>query len=315
MDLSNDFRWPSVTIVLLAREPGERELEAARLARAQTYPGSSALLLVDSSPDPTRPANRALEALCDRSMVVEAGSFHHSRTRNEAVAQVRTEVTVFLSSDAHPVGAGWLQALVRPIAQGQAEVSYGRQRPPTPDAEREATYGFLYPDEPHIKTKGAIAEQGFRALHFSDVSSAYLTETLREVPFPEDISIFQDAAIAKRLLDLGKRIAYVPDAQVLHAHPMSLSYMWNRYRGLGEVYERTGLLKDLQGDGHRSLVAEGLRVVRGLVPQGGLVQKGRSVSVSAVKAAAFAKGRRDARKRPPLTFEWTPEEGSRAIRR
>ena len=317
MSSGDDGRWPDVTTILLMREPGEREIETVRRARSQRYGGTHVLLAVDSSPDPDAENNVVIKDICDRYMRVQPESFHHARTRNEAVRNVDTPVTVFLSSDAQPVGETWLEAMVRPIADGDAEVSYGRQRPPEANDEREATYRYLYPDEPYVKTKASIAELGFRALHFSDVSSAYLTDTLRVVPFPEEISIFQDAAISKALLDAGKRIAYVPNAEVLHAHPMRWRYMWNRYRGLGEVYERIGLLDDLKAARSGGLRREGLSAVRRMVPRSGVnpLAFARACALGGVKAAAFAMGRRDARKRPPLTFEWTPEEGSKAIRR
>lgn len=306
-----------MTVVLLVRQPGQRELESLELVRKQEYPGRVFIHVIDSSPNAYEPPNRHMAAASDQWRSIPPSDFHHGRTRNLAVESVETEIVVFLSSDAHPVGPQWLTALVEPVASGAAEVSYGRQRSPDPDPEREAAYGFLYPDEAQIKSKASIREMGVRALHFSDVHSAYRTDVLREVPFPENIAIFQDAVIPKLLFDAGKRIAYVPDAEVLHAHPLTLRSMWHRFRGLGEVWQRAGLFDEIANEkGRVGFFKEGLKAVSHMVPRGSSPrQVARSLATGVVKAVAVAEGRRDAKRRPPLSLEWDERSGSRAVRR
>src|SRR5438874_4686956 len=137
---------PDVTVALLVHRPGEHEVQTAALIRSQRYPGRIHLLAIDSSPDPSRVPNRALQEASDHWEEIAPESFGHGTTRNRALDLCRTPIVAFLSQDAHPADEGWLRALVRPLVEQKAEASYGRQRSPTPDPEREATFGYLYPD-------------------------------------------------------------------------------------------------------------------------------------------------------------------------
>lgn len=312
----SSFDQPPLTVILLTREPGDREIRTAELVRGQDYAGDVTILVIDSSPDHNGPKNLQLAEIADRRLLVKPEEFHHSTTRNLGVEHTGTPIVVFLSSDAHPVNDRWLSELVRPLIEETAEVSYGRQRPPEADAEREATYSYLYPDEPHLKTKSSVAGKGIRAIHFSDVTSAYLTRILKEVPFPSEIPIFQDAAICKLVLDAGYRIAYVPTSEVYHAHPMTWRGMWARYRGLGEVYQRYGMFDEAAGSGG-SLVKDGFRSIGQMAPRFGKspIKTFRTLATFGIKALATAQGRRDARNKSPLGLDWSADGGSRAVRR
>ncbi|MFN2489107.1 MAG: glycosyltransferase family 2 protein [Actinomycetota bacterium] len=293
---------PDATVVLLAHEPGTREVETMELIRRQRYPGAILVNVIDSSPDPTGLFNRALREGADAWEAIPPHSFGHGSTRNRGLDACDTDVVVYLSQDAHPAGESWLSTLVEPLADGRAEASYGRQMSPEDDPEREGTYRFLYPEEAEIKTKGRIRELGLRTFHFSDVSSAFLTEILRTVRFPTDISTFEDVGIAKRLLDLGHRIAYVPQASVWHVHRLGVREMVKRYRDIGAIYERLGIFDELRRAGRGSLIAEGLRAARSVAPTAAASQErgsfGRLAApslVGGVKIAAVALGRWEAR--------------------
>lgn len=293
-DAPPEAGWPDVTVALLIHRPGPWEIETARIVRAQRYPARVVVQAIDSSPDSEAEANRALREASDRWEAIPPASFGHAATRNLAASRAETPVVAFLSQDAHPANDGWLEALVRPLHEGRAEASYGRQVSPQADAEREATFGYLYPEEPQIKTKGMVAELGLTTFHFSDVTSAFLTDVVRRVGFP-DVSIFEDVGIAKRLLDEGCRIAYEPDAVVVHSHPMGLRDLVGRYRQIGSVYETLGIFDELRASG-RSLVRDGLSTARGVAPRAsGPTAKVRSALVGGLKLAAVSYGRWETR--------------------
>jgi hypothetical protein len=283
---------PEATVVLLCFKPGPHELETVKLVRAQDYPNRISLLVIDSSPNPEEPTNRAIRAHADHWEAIPPESFQHGRTRNMALELCSTPVIAFLSLDAHPANATWLASLVRPLAEGRAEASYGCQRAPSYDAERQATFSFLYPEEPEIQFKARIPELGLRTFHFSDVTSAFLTEVVRRVRFPEDLVIGEDIGVAKRLLDLGLRTAYVPGAIVYHAHDYGPWQLIHRYRHLGSLLERIGVFDELRRQGRGSLLREGLRVTRALSPprSRGLRGRGKRYWVGALKAGGIAWG-------------------------
>lgn len=288
---------PDTTVVLLVHGPSERETRTAALVRAQAYPGNLQLLVVDSSPDVSGPANRALRDAADVWERIPPASFGHGRTRNVALDMCTTPVVAFLSQDANPADDRWLVNLVTPLAAGLAEASYGRQRVPDRNPEREATFGYLYPTSFEVKTKARVPELGIRTYHFSDVTSAFLADVARATRFPEDIPTFEDVGIAKRLLDAGHRVAYVPDAVVLHAHALGWRSMIARYRQIGAVYERLGIFADLRQATGRTLLSEGVRVSRAIAPSAEGRRTIQRAAVAGVKAGAVAWGRIDERRR------------------
>lgn len=288
--------WPDVTVVLLIHHPGAHELRTAELVRQQRYPGRVTIHMIESTPGPPSEWSQALERAADRWRVIRQDTFGHGVTRNDAANDATTPIVAFLSQDAHPADRDWLRALVEPLMDGRAEASYGRQVAPTPDPERQATFAHLYPEKPQIKTKGRVRELGLTTFHFSDVTSAFATEVVQRVGFP-DVSIFEDVAIAKRLLDAGCRIAYVPEALVYHAHRMGLREMIERYRQIGSVYERLGIFSEVRASG-RSLLREGIATARGVTPgRPGRARPVRSFALGALKLASVSCGRWEARSR------------------
>jgi len=266
--------------------------------RGQRYDGPVTIAAIDSSGDPSRPANVAYRAAVDTWEAIPPAQFGHGTTRNRAADACTTPFVVFLSQDAHPVGDGWLAALVQPLIAGTAVAAYGRQQAPPGDAEREATFSFLYPDQPEIKTKADVARMGLRTFHFSDVTSAFRTDVLRQVRFPEDLPTFEDIGVAKRLLDGGHALAYVPAAAVAHGDDMGTGRIVRRYRQIGAIYERLGIFRDLKQATGRGLVGAGLRTAGAVAPTGG--SRVKRVAVAALKGAAVALGRIESRLGRPL---------------
>jgi hypothetical protein len=177
--------------------------------------------------------------------------------------------------------------------------AYGRQQA-TGDltAERAATFSFLYPDEPEIKTKADVARMGLRTFHFSDVTSAFLTDVLREVRFPEDLPTFEDIGVAKRLLDRGDALAYVPTAAVAHGDDLDTGRIVRRYRQIGAIYERLGIFADLRQATGRGLLGAGLRTAGAVAPASG--SRVKRMAIAALKGAAVALGRLESRLGRPL---------------
>jgi rhamnosyltransferase len=265
--------------------------------RAQAYGAPVTIHAIDSSADPGAPRNRAIREAVDSWEAIPPAQFGHGATRNRAVDACTTPLVAFLSQDAHPVGDGWLAALVKPLVEGQAVAAYGRQQAPPGQAERAATFAWLYPDTPEVKTKADVARMGIRTFHFSDVTSAFVADVLREVRFPEDLPTFEDIGVAKRLLDRGHALAYVPDAVVVHGGPLDQARLFRRYRQIGAIYERLGIFADLKTATGKGLARSGLRTAGAVAPPGNPL---RRAAVAAVKAAGVAFGRVEARLRAGL---------------
>jgi len=226
---------------------------------------------------------------------IAPADFGHGKTRNRAADACTTPLIAYLSQDAHPVDDRWLSELTTPLIAGDAVAAYGRQRPPetiSAGGERAATFGFLYPEEPEIKTKDDVARMGLRAFHFSDVTSAFLTDVLQAVRFPEDVPTFEDIGVAKRLLDRGDAIAYVPSAVVAHGDALGGTGIVRRYRQIGAIYERLGIFSDLRRATGRGLARQGLSTAQAVSPGGNAAKR---AAIAGLKAAAVGVGRLEAK--------------------
>jgi len=284
-------RWPDASVILLIHNPGRYEATTVDLVRAQRYAGRVVLRVIDSSTDTGSSWNRAIRGIADEWEAIAPGAFGHGRTRNQALDATTTPIVAYLSQDAQPATEGWLESLVRPLVDGRADAAYGRQLSPAPDLERDATFTYLYPEQAEIKTKERIAELGLRTFHFSDVTSAFRTDVLRAVRFPE-IRIFEDVGVAKRLLDRGHRIAYVPEALVHHAHQMGVRQLVSRYWEIGATYERLGIFDELRNAGV-SLLHEGMSAAAGVsaTDHGSVVDRAKGVLLGGLKLASVTAGR------------------------
>jgi rhamnosyltransferase len=266
--------------------------------RAQAYDGPVTLHAIDSSADPTRPNNRQIRDDVDDWEAIPPADFGHGKTRNRAADACRSPLIAFLSQDAHPADDRWLAELVAPLAHGTAVAAYGRQIPPAGDEERAATFGFLYPETAELKTKADVARMGLRAFHFSDVTSAFVTDVLREVRFPEDLPTFEDIGVAKRLLDRGDTLAYVPTAAVIHGDRMAGGRLVLRYRQIGSIYERLGIFADLRRATGKGLIRQGMSTAGAVSPAAGGPL--RRLATAALKAGAVALGRVEAKLGRPV---------------
>jgi len=285
-------RWPDASVILLIHNPGSYEASTVDLVRSQQYAGRVVLRVIDSSGDPRSKWNRVIRGVADEWEAIAPSAFGHGRTRNRALDTTTTPIVAYLSQDAQPATDGWLESLVRPLVDGRADAAYGRQLSPTPDMERDATFTYLYPEAAEIKTKERIGELGLRTFHFSDVTSAFLTDVLRAVRFPNEIQIFEDVAVAKRLLDRGHRIAYVPEALVHHAHKMGVRQLVSRYWEIGATYENLGIFDELRNAGV-SLVHEGMSAAAGVsaTDHGSIVDRAKGLLLGGLKLASVTAGR------------------------
>jgi rhamnosyltransferase len=247
----------TVSIVFLTKNAGERFEGVLRAVENQSYAGDTETLVVDSgSTDGT--VERAESFGCE-VYHIEPDEFHHSRTRNFGASKSNGDVVVFLTQDATPKTAHWLENLVEPIATDQASVVYGRQIA-YPDAKPmdEFFYSYFYPDERRVLTASDASDPRrfyLQNVFVSDVTSAIDRDVWEQVQFRESVAMSEDKDFALRALREGHTVVYEPDAAVLHSHDYDLrSNLRRRYKD-GLAYAR------LASEGADEFVSDGIRYV------------------------------------------------------
>jgi len=171
--------------------------------------------------------------------------FHHARTRNFAASLGTGAVIVNLSSDAIPASDMWLQELTANFQDPAVGAVYGRQLPkPASRIERQVTFDTIYGEQRIVKDPACRAGSGYKFYHFSDVNSALRRNMWELIQYPESFKVFEDLAIAKRILDAGWKIVYEPEALVFHSHHFTPKQLFKRYYDIGYTLKRLGIWKE-----------------------------------------------------------------------
>jgi rhamnosyltransferase len=170
-----------------------------------------------------------------KTRIIVKGQFDHGGTRNLAVREARGDIIVFLTQDAIPANEYFLERLIKPLADPQIAATYGRQIPRVNAKPTEKfTRSFNYPDTPLLKDMNSISKLGIKTFFFSNVCSAIRKTQFEKLRgFREKVIMNEDMLFAGNLIKSGYKIAYVPEAVVIHSHNYSWVMQFKRYFDIG----------------------------------------------------------------------------------
>jgi rhamnosyltransferase len=171
---------------------------------------------------------------------IEKKDFNHGATRNEAAFRADGDIIIFMTQDALPENSFSIENIVRPLKDERIAAVYGRQIPSkeTMPTEKFARL-YNYPEKPIIKSRKQIQEMGIKTFFFSNVFSAIRRKEFQEIGgFPENVLMFEDMLLAAKLIEREYKIAYVPEAIVIHSHDYSLMDQLRRYYQAGVSFQR-----------------------------------------------------------------------------
>ncbi len=172
--------------------------------------------------------------------VVEVPWEGHGKTRNRALDLARYPYLFYTVDDCLPLGAGFLERLIRCLEQNDLEAVTARQLP-WPDSDPVTRRRLRAWTPPGPQAPGVH--------RLDNVGALYRRESLIRDPFPA-VPIAEDTAWATR-----HRVGYAWDAPVVHAHP----------RGFLPLYRRTvALHTELIRRGQGPTVPDGKSLLRAL---------------------------------------------------
>ena len=187
-----------------------------------------------------------------KTITIERKGFNHGGTRNFAVHHTKGDVVILLTQDAIPQDFDFVRNLIEPFKQPKIAASFGRQYPRI-DAKPPEKFArlFNYPSKPIIKSIKDRDCLGIKTYFFTNVCSALKRKEFDEVGgFPERTILNEDMMVAARLINNGYKIAYVPDAVVVHSHNYSLIQQLKRYFDIGvSLKENEWLLQGIKPEG------------------------------------------------------------------
>ena len=214
---------PSVSVLLVTKN-GERYLAEVldRIGQQRGRFRLGEVIAVDSG---SRDRTLAiLEAHAVRVIRIPPQEFGHGKTRNLAASQAQGDYLVFLTQDATPANADWLEALLAPLrADPSIAGAYSRQLP-RPDCH-PMEWRRIVEDELSGRAKSCLnssaapdyANNPAYFYFFSNVSSVLRRSVWQQFPFPE-VEFAEDQLWARRVLEAGYQTAYRADSLVYHSH-------------------------------------------------------------------------------------------------
>lgn len=161
--------------------------------------------------------------------------FDHGNTRNKGVKHSNSDIFVMMTQDAVPKDNTLIEKLIQPLEQEEVAVAYARQLPEENCREIEKyTRSFNYPDISFIKSKENLQELGIKTYFCSNVCAAYKRTDFVELGGFVKHTIFnEDMLFAYKVIQAGKKIAYVADALIIHSHNYTATEQLKRNFDLG----------------------------------------------------------------------------------
>ncbi len=136
---------------------------------------------------------------------------------------------VFLSQDAVPATADWLDTLLAPLSDPRVGAVYGRQLARDTHLCERFFLEQTYPPVPVRRIPNPGEASTLRGIFLSNVQSACRKEVWKQCPFDETLVMSEDQQWAKDILSRGYEIVYEPKAAVYHSHRYTLAQVFKRY--------------------------------------------------------------------------------------
>lgn len=177
--------------------------------------------------------------------LIEKKDFSHSLVRENVAMTSNADIICFISQDIVIENRDWLEKLVEPIINGQAQAAYSRQLTKFNNIEKY-TREANYPDKSIVKSKEDIKKLGLKTFFFSDASSAIRTDIFKELNGYDNknLPINEDMYLAHKLIINDYKIAYQADSVCYHSHKFSLKELYDRYKLTGNFFKENSYLDE-----------------------------------------------------------------------
>lgn len=148
--------------------------------------------------------------------------FSFGRSLNIGCREATGDIIVIASAHVYPTYKDWLEVLLAPFSDPKVALVYGKQRGNeiTKFSEGQVLAKW-FPDQSNNSQEHP----------FCNNANAAVRRTLwDQLPYDESLTGLEDLDWARRAMDLGYKIAYAADAEVVHVHNESPRQTYNRYR-------------------------------------------------------------------------------------
>jgi L-ascorbate metabolism protein UlaG (beta-lactamase superfamily)/GT2 family glycosyltransferase len=145
-----------------------------------------------------------------RILHISREEFSFGRSLNVGCQAARGDILIITSGHCVPTSTQWLQRLCKPLLDNEANYSFGRQLGGADSHfSEQRIFAKYFPEKDCNGQKDFFCNNANAALRYSD------WERQR---FDEDLTGLEDMELAQRLVRVGGKVVYVPEAAVYHHH-------------------------------------------------------------------------------------------------
>ncbi len=210
------IQYPSVSVVIRTKNESQYISEVLKRLGDQTYGGRTEVVLVDSGSSDNTVA--IADRFGCRIIHLKPEEFSFGRALNIGISKAEGDIIIFLSGHSVPVSTDYFDQMVRPLSERGIAATFGRDIP-RPDACPSQARDIL----------NHFPEADIDGNKFSNANAAIKKEIWKKVRFDEQLSACEDFIWAQKVMSLGYKILYVPQASVFHSHTPSPVYIFMRY--------------------------------------------------------------------------------------
>lgn len=178
------------------------------------------IILVDSgSTDDTLLVASSYDVIIEK---IKKEEFTFGRSLNIGCKKAKSDILVFLSAHVYPSGKEWLEDILKPFCEPDVVCSYGKQRgnKTTKFSENQVFLSYFPNNINDVKTN----------YFCNNANCAIRKKEWQKINYDETLTGLEDLDWAKKQYLNGKKIIYVPSAEIIHVHNETWNQIRNRYK-------------------------------------------------------------------------------------
>jgi len=157
-----------------------------------------------------------------RLVRIPSNEFTFGRSLNLGVHAATRDLIVIASAHIYPVYPDWIERLLAPFSDTDIALTYGKQRgSESAKYSEKQIFHRWYPEIGNLDQKTPFC---------NNANAAIRKPLWQKHPYDESLTGLEDLAWAKWAGEQGYKIAYVPEAEVIHVHNETPRGVYNRYR-------------------------------------------------------------------------------------
>ena len=178
------------------------------------------IILVDSgSTDNTLLVASSYDVIIEK---ITKEEFTFGRSLNIGCRKAKSDILVFLSAHVYPSEKEWLSNILKPFSEPNVVCCYGKQRgnKTTKFSENQVFLSYFPNNINDVKTN----------YFCNNANCAIRKKEWEKINYDETLTGLEDLDWAKKQYQNGKKIIYVPSAEIIHVHNETWNQIRNRYK-------------------------------------------------------------------------------------